>query len=36
MCFQPAIAKDCREMDARIFTPGVIGIREDWGRAGPT
>ena len=32
MEFRPVVSKDCRPMDARVFTPGVMGVREDWGK----
>lgn len=32
MGFQPKISADLREMDPRIFTPGPMGIRDDWDR----
>jgi acyl CoA:acetate/3-ketoacid CoA transferase len=30
MCFRPAVSPGLRPMDARIFTPGVMGVRERW------
>lgn len=35
MEFRPRISKSLREMDSRLFTPGRIGIRDDWERGGP-
>ena len=31
MSFIPKLASDLRTMDARIFRPGPMGLRRDWG-----
>ena len=31
MSFIPKLASDVRTMDARIFRPGPMGLRRDWG-----
>ena len=31
MAFVPKLASDLRTMDERIFRPGVMGLRRDWG-----
>jgi propionate CoA-transferase len=33
MAFRPAIAETVHTMDARIFRPGPLGLRADWGLA---
>jgi len=30
MCFRPLVAASLKTMDARIFTPGVMGLRHEW------
>jgi propionate CoA-transferase len=30
MDFRPAIAADLRQVDPRVYTPGVMGVAEDW------
>lgn len=30
MCFKPRIAKDVRRMDPRVFTRGLMGLRDAW------
>lgn len=35
MAFRPAIAPDLKPMDARLFRPGPLGLRQDWAAAPP-
>lgn len=35
ICFRPGIAPALKVMDARIYTPGVMGLRHEWTGAAP-